>query len=162
MAARYPHRLSHLVLQGVGGRFERSLLQRVAGTVLSRIPLPTDNPFINQFFNLLFGGKERSKPLLRFVTRQSWQTDQCVMAHRFRLVESFDMGERLQQVQAPTLILHGERDLLVSPKSLAVLHEGILDSELIHLPGAGHLGFVTQPERVADEVLRFLATTTTD
>src|SRR5438128_9593098 len=48
-AARYPARLSALALQGVGARFERGLLQAVAGTVLSRYPLPADNPFINQF-----------------------------------------------------------------------------------------------------------------
>src|SRR5215813_13405067 len=62
-AARFPSRLSALAVQGVGARLERGLLQRVAGTVLSRYPLPADNPFVNQFFNLLFGGRQRSEPL---------------------------------------------------------------------------------------------------
>jgi pimeloyl-ACP methyl ester carboxylesterase len=46
-AASQPHRLRALVTQGVGARFERNLLQQVAGIVLSRYPLPADNPFIN-------------------------------------------------------------------------------------------------------------------
>src|SRR5207237_3943647 len=40
LAARHPHRLSALAVQGVGARFERGLLQQVAGVVLSRYPLP--------------------------------------------------------------------------------------------------------------------------
>jgi 3-oxoadipate enol-lactonase len=155
-AARYPYRQSTLIVQGVGARFERSLLQRVAGAVLSRYPLPANNPFVNQFFNLLFGGRQKPGPLFQFVTRQCWQTDQSVMAHRFHLVESFDLDTRLRRIGVPTLILAGDRDLLVSEQSLRALGEGLPRARLVRLPGCGHLAFVTQPKRVAEEVRRFL------
>src|SRR5262245_54390067 len=103
-ATRFPHRLRKLVVQGAGARFERGLLQQVAGMVLARYPLPTDSPFVNQFFNLLFGGRQQPGPLFEFVTRQCWQTDQSVMAHRFQLVEQFDMGRRQERVRVPTLV----------------------------------------------------------
>ena len=61
---------------------------------LSRFPLPFDNPFVNQWFNLFFGRAQGQDPLFHFVTRQCWQTDQSVMSHRFRLAEAFDMGAR--------------------------------------------------------------------
>ena len=154
-AARYPHRLEALAVQGAGARFERGLLQQVAGTVLSRFLLPVDNPFINQFFNLLFGGKQQG-PLFQFVTAQCWQTDQSVMAHRFRLVEQFDIVNRLGRIRVPSLLLTGDRDLLVSRKSLKALRDGLKRSRLVRLPDAGHLAFVTQPGRVAEEVRRFL------
>jgi pimeloyl-ACP methyl ester carboxylesterase len=157
LAARRPHRLQSLVLQGVGARFEKGLLQQVAGMVLSRYPLPSDSPFVNQFFNLLFGSRQKPGPLFQFVTRQCWQTDQSVMAHRFRLVESFAMDGRLGRVVAPTLILAGDRDLLTSPRSLCELSRGIRRSRLVTLPGCGHLAFATRPDRVAEEVKRFLA-----
>jgi pimeloyl-ACP methyl ester carboxylesterase len=155
-AARRPHGLSSLIVQGAGARFERGLLQQVAGAVLSRYPLPADNPFVNQFFNLLFGSRQRPGSLFRFVTRQCWQTDQGVMAHRFHLVERFDVTERLHRIQVPALVMTGERDLLVSERSLAALCEGIADCRRVALPGCGHLAFATQPERVADEVRAFL------
>jgi pimeloyl-ACP methyl ester carboxylesterase len=155
-AARYPQRLSQLVVQGVGARFEKGLLQRVAGLVLSRYPLPADNPFINQFFNLLFGSRPKDRTLFQFVTRQCWQTDQSVMAHRFHLVEQFDVHGRLERIQAPTLILAGDRDLLVSERSLTALNVGIERSRLVRLAGCGHLASVAQPERVAEEVRRFV------
>jgi len=157
LAARRPHRLQSLIVQGVGARFEKGLLQQVAGMVLSRYPLPSDNPFVNQFFNLLFGSRQRPGPLFQFVTRQCWQTDQSVMAHRFQLVKAFALDECLARVQAPTLILAGDRDLLVSPRSLADLSDGVRRSRVVSLPGCGHLAFATRPERVADEVKRFLS-----
>src|SRR5204862_7158542 len=68
LAIRRPGRMRALALQGVGPRFEPGLLQQVAGTVLSRYALPTDNPFAHQFFNLLFGGRQKPGPLVDFVT----------------------------------------------------------------------------------------------
>src|SRR5207248_202816 len=132
------------------------LLQRVAGFVLSRYPLPADNPFINQFFNLLFGGRQRPGPLVEFVTRQCWQTDQSVMAHRFRLVETYDLGDRARQIRVPTLALVGDRDLLVSERSLEALGAGVPRAKVVRLAKCGHLAFATRPDRVADEVRRFL------
>ena len=156
-AARFPHRLTHLVVQGAGARFERTLLQQVAGLVLSRYPLPSDNPFVNQFFNLLFGGRQRPGPLFEFVTRQCWQTDQSVMAHRFKLVEEFDLGQRINNIRARTLILAGDRDVLVPEQTLRELCKGLNDCQLIRLLGAGHLAFVTKPKLVAEAVRSFLA-----
>lgn len=156
LAMRWPNRLQALITQGVGARFERGLLQQVASWVLSRYPLPSDSPFVNQFFNLLFGARQDPGPLFEFVTRQCWQTDQSVMTHRFHLVESFNPGPRLGKVRVPSLFMAGDRDLLVSPKSLHDLFQSIPDARRVGLPGCGHLAFVTQPERVADEVKRFL------
>jgi pimeloyl-ACP methyl ester carboxylesterase len=156
LAARFPNRLRALAVQGVGARFEHGLLQAVASLVLSRYPLPANNPFVNQFFNLLFGGRQRPGPLFEFVTRQCWQTDQSVMAHRFRIVERFDMTARLHHIRIPTLILAGNRDLLVSEESLCELSTGIPNARRVPLPRCGHLAFVTQPRLVADEVGRFL------
>jgi pimeloyl-ACP methyl ester carboxylesterase len=158
-AARFPHRLQDLVVLGVGARLEKGLLQRVAGTVLSRIPLPSDSPFVNQFFNLLFGSSQKQSPLFQFVTRQCWKTDQSVMSHRFRLVETFDMGQRLERIKVPTLILAGERDVLLSHRGVEELSEGITQSQIVWLPQCGHLAAITRPDLVADEVRTFLGVT---
>ncbi len=157
LAARNPGRLSALAVQGTGARFERSLLERVAGVVLSGYPLPHNNPFINQFFNLLFGGRQRPGPLFQFVTRQCWRTDQSVMAHRLAMLDDFDLGARLERASMPALVMTGERDLLVSEGSLKALCDGLPHAEQVMLPGCGHLAFVAQPDLVAAEVHRFLA-----
>lgn len=156
LAIRRPGRMQALILQGVGPRFEPGLLQQVAGLVLARFPLPSDNPFFNQFFNLLFGSRQRPGPLFEFVTRQCWQTDQGVMAHRFCMVEQLDFTARLGSVRAPTLLMAGDRDVLVSGSGLRALSAKMPGSRAVSVPGCGHLAFVTHPDRVANEVRGFL------
>lgn len=155
-AIKYPHRLDKLIVQGVGARYEPGLLQQIATTVLSRFPLPADSPFVNQFFNLLFGGKQKRDSLFDFVTQQIWQTDQSVMAHRFRLVEELDLENQLGRIQAPTLVLTGARDVLVSQRSLQPLCDEIPNVRSVRLPDCGHLAFVTRPELIAKCVAEFL------
>ena len=155
-AVNFPHRASRLIVQSAGARFEPGLVQQVAGMVLARYPLPADNAFVNQFFNLLFGRRQKQDPLFKFVTRQCWQTDQSVMAHRFRMVAEFNIASRLHRIAAPTLLIAGDRDLLVSERSLAVLTEGLPHSQLTKLPGCGHLAFATHADCVAKAVHEFL------
>ena len=59
------HRLSSLILQGSVPGSSTGLLQQVASIVLSRYPLPCDSPFVNQFFNLLFGGRREAGAAVR-------------------------------------------------------------------------------------------------
>jgi pimeloyl-ACP methyl ester carboxylesterase len=154
-ATRFPHRLRRLAVQGVGANFERGLLQRIAGAVLSGYPLPSNSPFVNQFFNLLFGKRQKPGPLFEFVTRQCWRTDQSIMSHRFHLVENFDISAKLDRIRIPTLAVTGDRDLLVSERSLQTLRQGISRCRLARLKGCGHLAAVAQPSLVANEVTRF-------
>jgi pimeloyl-ACP methyl ester carboxylesterase len=156
LAAHYPHKLGALAVQGVGANFERGLLQRIAGNVLAGYPLPADSPFVNQFFNLLFGRRQEPGALFEFVTRQCWQTDQSVMAHRFHLAQDFDIRPNLCRIRVPTLALAGDRDLFVSRRSLAGLVKRRKGTCLVTLKGAGHLAAVTHPARVAEEVRVFL------
>jgi pimeloyl-ACP methyl ester carboxylesterase len=156
LAIRRPGRVRSLAVQGVGPRFEPGLLQQVAGMVLSRYPLPADNPFVNQFFNLFFGGRQQPGPLFDFVTGQCWRTDQSVMAHRFRMVEKADFTGRLNDVRVPALLMAGERDLLVSAAGLRQLAKELPAGKATMLPGCGHLAFVTRPGKVAEEVRSFL------
>jgi pimeloyl-ACP methyl ester carboxylesterase len=159
LAVRWPRRIQALALQGTGVRLEKGLLQQVAGLVLSRYPLPVDNPFVNQFFNLLFGRRQEPGPLVDFVTSRCWQTDQSVMAHRFHLLHDFNIEPRLGSIQVPALIMAGTRDLLVSEASRQTLAAGIARSRLVELAGCGHLASVSRPDLIAAEVLRFLEET---
>jgi len=155
MAVRYPFRIQQLILQGTGSRYEGGLLPRVAKTVLNRFPLPSDNSFINQFFNVLFGSPTKRDALFHFVTRQCWQTDQSMMAYRLKLIEDFNVEGRLARMHRPALLLSGERDVLVSKKSLTRLANGLPQAKTVLLPGCGHLAFVTNPDLITQHVERF-------
>jgi pimeloyl-ACP methyl ester carboxylesterase len=49
----------------------------------------------------------------------------------------FDYTLALGRVTKPTLVMVGEHDRSTTPRAARVLHEGIRDSKLVVLPGAG-------------------------
>jgi pimeloyl-ACP methyl ester carboxylesterase len=155
LAARQPNRLSGVIAQGANIRFEKSLLRQVAGHVLSYYPLPTNSPFVNQFYNLLFGGKPTDRQLADFVTTRCWNTDQGVMAHRFQLAEQLELQPLLRRLKLPLMLINGERDLLVPSQGLDELARGMPHAIVKQIPGAGHLAFVSHAEMMADLVASF-------
>jgi 3-oxoadipate enol-lactonase len=70
---------------------------------------------------------------------------------------SHDAYDRLPQIAAPTLVLHGNADNVVDSRNGELLAERIPDARLELVSGAGHLFFWEQPERFAATVGGFLA-----
>ncbi|MEA2428035.1 MAG: hypothetical protein QOF37_1663 [Thermoleophilaceae bacterium] len=67
-----------------------------------------------------------------------------------------DAYDRLPQIAAPTLVVHGDADLMVPPANGDLLARRIPDAELLVLPGAAHLYPTDAPEADAS-VARFLS-----
>ena len=68
----------------------------------------------------------------------------------------FDYRPNLGRVRRPTLVVVGERDRTTTPRAARVLHEGVEGSELVVVPGAGHMSFVEDQARYLDAVRTFL------
>ncbi len=151
-AADRPHRLGRLILSGVEARFRSTIGSTVARRVLERFPLPSDNPFVNQFFNLLHGGKPEGGPMARFVVERCWETDQGIMARRLAMLEGFDVSDRLWQVEAPTLVLAGARDVVVPASRQKALASAIPGARFESIEGGGHVGFLTHSTDFARHV----------
>jgi len=81
-----------------------------------------------------------------------WET----IGRHFAAIESFDTYERLPQVQAPTLIIHGDRDLLMPVENAEVLRQSIRGSRVQIVPGVGHLFFWEKPQEAAQAIMQFL------
>ncbi len=72
-------------------------------------------------------------------------------------VQGFDSLDRLSQITAPTLIIHGDADRLVPPANGDIVAAGIAGAEKLTLNGAAHMFFWEQPEKTADAISEFLA-----
>jgi 3-oxoadipate enol-lactonase len=68
-----------------------------------------------------------------------------------------DTASRLGQIQAPTLVLHGDQDAMSPLANARVLAERIPDAELAVLPGAGHAYALEQPEASLRRLVDWLA-----
>lgn len=72
-------------------------------------------------------------------------------------VQAFDSFDRLPEIEAPTLVIHGDRDVLVPVANAHVLKDRIRGGELSIVGGAGHLFTFEFPEESAAAVVEFLA-----
>lgn len=82
-----------------------------------------------------------------------WET----IGRHFQAIQSFDTYDRLPRIQAPTLIVHGDQDLLVPVENAEILGERIKNSRAEILPGAGHMFFWEKPEESAGAIVEFLS-----
>ncbi|MGH3128186.1 MAG: alpha/beta fold hydrolase, partial [Gaiellaceae bacterium] len=93
-----------------------------------------------------------------------------ILAHRLRTAQpptawaaqaaagvSFDAWDRLPELRAPTLVLHGTEDVVVDPANSTLLVGRLPDARLEWFPACGHLLFWEQPERFVALVGEFLA-----
>jgi len=72
-------------------------------------------------------------------------------------IQGFDTYDRLPQIQAPTLIIHGDKDQLIPPQNADILRERIRSSTLRMLPGAAHMFFWEKPAESAEVIVEFLS-----
>jgi 3-oxoadipate enol-lactonase len=70
---------------------------------------------------------------------------------------TFDALDRIGQVEAPTLILHGTEDAVVDSRNSSLLASRIPNSRVELFPGGGHLFFWEQPDHFVDVVTEFLS-----
>jgi pimeloyl-ACP methyl ester carboxylesterase len=75
---------------------------------------------------------------------RNWQTD----------VES--LRKIIPQIQVPTLLIWGDRDQAVDPRSAAAMNARLPKAEVKFIAGAGHLPFEEAPEEFNQAVLEFL------
>ncbi len=68
----------------------------------------------------------------------------------------FDYTPKLADLNKPALVVVGEHDRTTTPRAAGVLHDGIADSELHVIAGAGHMSFVEKPDDYLAVVRAFL------
>lgn len=154
LAVEEPQRLGSLILSGAAASYPLGLGATIALKALEKFALPANSPFLNQFFNLLHGQRPDDPDLARFVVDRLWETDQGVVASRIRSLESYDVTERLWQIETPTLVLAGTRDVVVPPARQRALADAIPGARFETIAGAGHIGFLTHTADMIHQVRR--------
>jgi 3-oxoadipate enol-lactonase len=90
------------------------------------------------------------------VRRLSHAPDALAYLHQVAAAASHSTQRRLADLAVPSLVVHGEQDLLQAPENARLLASSIPGAELMLWPEAGHLYVTDEPE--ADRAIaRFLA-----
>ena len=72
------------------------------------------------------------------------------------LTRGRQVGEAIDRVQAPTLLLQGERDRLVLPRMSAAVARRRPDWQHVVLPATGHVPMLQNPSDFVERVLSFV------
>ena len=83
------------------------------------------------------------------------------MWQHFLAMQWFDTYDRLPQIQAPTLIVHGDRDVLLPVENAEVLRQRISGSQVRIVPGVAHMFFWEKPAEPAGAIVEFLSSVPT-
>ena len=80
-----------------------------------------------------------------------------VMRETFVKTVSFHLEDRLPHIQVPVLLFWGTADAAISRHQMRVLETRIPDAGLVPLDGAGHYGYLDDPDTFAAATRHFLA-----
>jgi len=69
---------------------------------------------------------------------------------------TFDLSERVSQIQVATLVISGDKDGVVPPENARLLTDAIPNSRLETISGAGHLVIIEAAESFNELVIEFL------
>lgn len=151
VAARFPHRVSHLVI--------------VDGMVARGIAVEND-PFLQGLRSAYPATIERFVQLcvpephsehIKAWGRKILARAEPGAAVALRIAGSLtDVSSDILRITQPVLVLHGEIDKIVPLDAGKALAAGLADAELQVLEGSGHVPTLTQPRKVADAMRDFL------
>jgi pimeloyl-ACP methyl ester carboxylesterase len=151
-AARYPERVSHLILYGgyVLGRLKRAATdadreQHSALKTLMKLGWGSPEPTLRQIFTsiLMPTATKEQADAFNELERLS-ASPECAVRY-FETVSNFDIRALLSKVQAPTLVLHVRDDASNPIEQGRELAAGIPNSRFVAMPGRNHVFLEQDP-----------------
>jgi acyl transferase domain-containing protein/pimeloyl-ACP methyl ester carboxylesterase/acyl carrier protein len=155
MALEHAHRLKSLALVCTTPTDVRARgLSAVDLYAYSADPLQT---YDLEFANLYPARAEREQVgrYMGLIRRAHSAVEPGAMMYLFAGLTGFDTQRRLHQIQVPTLIFAGARDIAFPIEQVALL-ERIPNSQLVRMQGSGHMPFLNQAELFNRTLLAFI------
>jgi len=116
---------------------------------------------MGNFFELMFAGEtvsaERYRQVIDLAVRAGRLPEPEVALEALETLRCADQRPLLSGIACPTLIMHGEKDVIALPEAGRCLAEKIPDARLALLPGVSHAPFLSCPQEVFQQWREFLA-----
>ena len=172
---RHPDRVTRLVLMDTGAdsswardRAPRLLASR--GASPAKVALvrrwfhgdfaAREYPLIMWRISSAYGGTAGFRGVVRELVGGGWRSrirpEALIQAGR-QLLPGWSVVDRLGEIPVPTLVIAGDRDFVFPPDCQRQLADGIRDSQLVLVPGAGHDPQDEQPALVLGVIRSFLS-----
>jgi pimeloyl-ACP methyl ester carboxylesterase len=142
------------------GRHRIRRLSTALGGYFLRAVLPISQPCHRMAVRRMYGDPNRMPPDAlegyRTSVLQPGRAKNVLTALRNWQKDIESLRKIIPQLKIPTLLIWGERDLAVDPRSAVALRQHLPNAEVKLIPGAGHLPFEEVPEEFNGVVMEFL------
>ena len=158
-ALQYPHRVRSLILgcTSCGGKNAVRAEQGAIDLLKSRGTETMDAAIEHSIPFVYDPGTPRQRLEEDIAIRRgTFPTDQAYHSQLLGIL-AWQSYDRLPDIHAPTLIIHGESDRLIPPDNARIIADRIPGARLVMIPHASHIMQTDQPETVHHAVLSFLA-----
>jgi pimeloyl-ACP methyl ester carboxylesterase len=149
MALNSPERVTGLVLVATGARL------RVAPSILERISI--DFEAVMGIITRYAWSREAPSELVDLGRERFREAGADVLLGDLTACDRFDVMERLEEIDVPTLVIAGSADRLTPVEYAHHLTEHISSARLVVVEGAGHMVMLERPAEVAQAIQEFLA-----
>ncbi len=157
-ALNYPDLSAGLVLVGSGlPRRGDSTVQEFWDSTVSKLEDPVDPGFVRSFIENTIA---RPIPAAEFdkLVRDALKVPAHVWKEAYKNRMNEDFTSELGKIQAPTLIIWGDKDKKTSRSEQEALLAGIPNSRLLVYHGTGHELHYEEAERFASDLIKFVET----
>ena len=165
MALSYPNALERMILVATSPQFHLSadwphaVNTRILENFASELATSYQDT-IQQFLAIQALGSEHARDeirLLRGKVFRDGEPDKIALREGLNILRTVNLRDKLQEVEAQTLIITGERDRLVPLAAAQLLAQGINQSQLQIIKGASHAPFISHQALFVSDVEKFLS-----
>ncbi len=149
MALEQPEIVSGVVLAGSSGLIEQSTVREVQTR-------PSREWLAERLAELFYDRVHvRESDLDRAYKELSKRSCARAMIRLSRSARRNHLGEKVNRLKAPALLLWGRQDVVTPPEAAEQFHKLLPDSRLVWFDQCGHVPMVEQPDGFAAELVRF-------
>jgi 3-oxoadipate enol-lactonase len=154
MAIHYPNKITHLVLSNTAARIGTEQIWIEREHQISQLGLAALAPQVTSRW-LSAGFAEQHPEVLERLTARLGATSVSGYLHAVGILRTTDLRKDITRIPSPTLIIHGDKDPVISREETRVL-ETIPGSQIEALD-CSHLACVERPAEWAARVATFLS-----
>lgn len=158
-AALHPAEVRSLWLldpAGVWSAPESELRKIVRQTGKNPLMARSEDDFAGIFAFVMSDPPFIPRPMLNVMARERIQNF-ALEERMFKQLAADSVEARVTGLATPTLIVWGEQDRAIHVATAGVLHKLMPNSQVVLMPGIGHLPMIERPQQSAQDYLRFRA-----
>ncbi len=156
-ALKYPERTRCLIVASAVSYLDPVLRGMTDSWILGVRARDAEHLFLASY-PLIFSGSwiEHNKPILKEARKRYEKLDYDAFLELLLCFSHLDITDRLNEIEAPCLVVVGEDDILKPRRYSEIIAREIPNAELIILPNAGHAMMWEQAGAINSTLLGFL------